>query len=100
MEKVDLKGCFYQVIFLSGFSYCDLQRQREREGEVTDDVILCGAGFEVHGVQVGHDDLVALLRQLLHCQITYSLIEGTLALVGVHNQDRLLSCQTRTKAQV
>lgn len=62
----------------------------------TDDIVLRGAGFEVHGVQVGHEDRVALPAQLLHRGVAHGGVEGAFALVGVDNQRRLLSCCTES----
>lgn len=62
-----------------------------RVGGVTDDVIPRGTGFEVHGVQVRHDDLVSLQLQLLQRHVSSRRVERSRTLVGVNDQSCLLS---------
>lgn len=55
----------------------------------TSDVLSCGSGFKVHGVQVGHFHLVVLSSKDFHSGIFSCCVEWAGTLVSVHNQNSL-----------
>lgn len=57
-------------------SWCDQLKEVQIMSAITNDIFPCSAGSEVHGVQVRHDDLIPLLRQLLERHVTHGLVKG------------------------
>lgn len=68
-----------------------------RRRGVTDDVILRGAGSEVHGVKVRHGDPEALTQQLLDRRVPQRRVERSRALMGEDDQSRFLSWKHRNR---
>lgn len=58
----------------------------------TSDVLRCGSGFKLHGVQVRHFHLKPLLQEAISSELFDSCIEGVGTLVSIHDQSSL-SCK-------
>lgn len=58
----------------------------------TSDVLSCGGGFKVHGVQVGHFHRVILRGKDVHSSIFGRRVERVGTLVSIHDQNSLF-CQ-------
>lgn len=60
----------------------------------TNDVLSCGSGFKVHGIQVGHFHLTVLSSKDFHSDIFGCCIERAGTLVSIHDQNSLC-CQNQ-----
>lgn len=79
------------LIYKHYSTFIDLKRL------LTFDIIRCSYSSEIHGVEIRHEDLTALIGESLHSRILYRTVKRLRALVCINNQNRLFYETQRTQ---